>query len=68
MWTSKDFKTIAATLAIVFAILGAVRRRRVPVVTALMERTTLGRLRAPPETRLERARLLLPQFSEGDNK
>ena len=59
---------VAAGLAIVFWALGTVRRRRVPVATALMERTTLGRLQAPPETRLERARLLLPQFSEGVNQ
>ncbi len=58
---------VAAGLAIVFAILGTVRHRRVPVATALMETTALGRLQAPPETRLERARLLLPRFKEGDS-
>lgn len=56
---------IAASLAIVLLILSTVRRRRVPGVTALMETTILGRLQAPPDSRLERARLLLPQFSEG---
>ncbi len=58
---------VAAGLAIVFAILGTVRDRRVPVATALMETTALGRLQAPPETRLERARLLLPRFKEGES-
>jgi hypothetical protein len=57
---------IAAGLAISFALLAFVRKRRIAVITPLMETTKLGRLQPPPESRLERARLLIPQFSEGD--
>jgi hypothetical protein len=57
---------IAAGLAISFALLALVRRRRIAAITPLMETTSLGRLQPPPESRLERARLLIPQLSEGN--
>lgn len=57
---------IATVFAVVFVLLALVRNRRIPGVTTLMESTALGRLNAPPESRLDRARLLIPAFREGD--
>ncbi len=57
---------IAAGFAISFAMLAVVRDRRIAGITPLMETTSLGRLQAPPESRLDRARLLIPQFREGE--
>lgn len=55
---------VTGGLGLVFLVLGAVRRRRIPGITTLMETTAVGRLHPPPETRLDRARLLLPEFRE----
>jgi len=57
---------VAAAFAVIFALLAVFRNRRIAGVTALMETTSLGRLQAPPDSRLERARILIPQFREGD--
>jgi hypothetical protein len=57
---------ITAGLAISFALLASVRKRRIAGITPVMETTSLGRLQPPPESRLERARLLIPEFSEGN--
>jgi len=55
---------VLAGLAVVFATFVFVRDRRVPLATPLMESTAIGRLQAPPDSRLERARLLIPEFRE----
>jgi len=58
---------VAGGLAAVFAILSVVRDRRIPMVTTMVETTALGRLKPPPDTRIERARLLVPQFHERED-
>lgn len=57
---------VAIAFAVVLAILAIVRRRRVAGITGLMETTFLGRLQAPPTSRLERARLIIPHFQQGE--
>jgi len=59
---------VIAALALVFSLLALVRQRRLVGVTSLMETTSVGRLQAPPDSRLERARLLIPQFREGESR
>lgn len=59
---------IATAFAVVFVLLALVRNRRIRGVTTLMESTALGRLNAPPESRLDRARLLIPEFQEGNTR
>lgn len=56
----------AGAVAIILAALAVGRRHRIPVITRIMETTVLGRLQSPPDSRVERARLLLPRFQEGE--
>jgi hypothetical protein len=58
---------IAITFAVVLAILAVVRNKRIAGITTLMETTILGRLQAPPTSRLERARLIIPHLQQGDS-